>query len=80
MVDESEREDFQQAIRNKGFEPDDFELTEKQDPPQGGGIYAIKGTVTIERKSTGARKSYQAGHGSAWPAEFEDDLESGAFG
>ena len=28
MIDNSEREDFAQPVRNKGFEPDDFQLTE----------------------------------------------------
>ena len=80
MVDDSEKEDFEQAIRNKGFSLDDFELTEKRDPAQGAGVHAITGTVTIKRKSSGAKKSYQAGHGSAWPAEFENDLRRGVFG
>lgn len=80
MVDDSEREDFEQAIRNKGFSPGDFELTESRDPVQGAGVYVVTGTVTIERKSSGAKKSYQAGHGSAWTAEFEADLQRGVFG
>ena len=80
MVDDSEREDFEQAILAKGFEPDDFELIEKRDPPGGGEIHPITGTVTIKRKSNGTEKSYQAGHGSAWPAEFSDDLNNGVFG
>lgn len=80
MVADSEKEDFEQAIHGKGLDPADFELVESRDQPQGGGTYAITGTVTIKRKSTGAEKSYQAGHGSAWPAEFENDLTSGVFG
>lgn len=80
MVDDSEREDFEQAIRRKGLDPDDFELIETRDQPHGRETYAITGTVTIKRKSTDAEKSYQAGHRSAWPAEFENDLTSGVFG
>lgn len=80
MVDASEREDFEQAIRAKGFELDDFELIEKRDPPGGGEIHAITGTVTIKRKSSGIERSYRAGHRSAWPAEFRDDLNNGVFG
>lgn len=35
MVHDSEREDFEQAIRSKGFDLDDFELVEQQDPMEG---------------------------------------------
>ena len=80
MVGDSEREDFEQAIRDKGFDLDDFELIENRDPPRGGEVHAITGTLTIKRRSTGLERTYQAGYGSAWPAEFSDDLNNGVFG
>ncbi|HEX7028369.1 MAG TPA: hypothetical protein VF268_14095 [Gammaproteobacteria bacterium] len=81
MIDESEREDFKQAIRDEGLEVEDFELIEKRSPPPvGEKIYAITGTVIIKRKSNSVEKEYQAGHGSIWPTEFSDDLNAGVFG
>jgi hypothetical protein len=80
MVDDSEREDFEQAILNRGFELDDFELIERRELTGEKEIYAIAGTVTIKRKSSDIEKSYQAGHGSAWPAEFSNHLNTGVFG
>ncbi len=79
MIDDSEKEDFENAIREKGYEVDDFEMIENEDPPSGGVIYAVTGTVTIRRKSTSIEKLYRAGHGSSWPTEFSDDLNSGLF-
>lgn len=80
MILDSEKEDFEQAVRDNGFAVDDFELIEQQDLPSGGEIYAITGTVTIKRKSSGIEKTYRAGHGSTWPTEFSDDLNVGTFG
>ncbi len=79
MVSDSEREDFTQAINRNGLDVDDFELTEQRDPPIGTDVQPITGQVTIRRKSTGAEKIYAAGHGSSWPAEFEQDLRQGFF-
>ncbi len=79
MVNDSEREDFTQAINHHGLDVDDFELTEQRDQPIGTDVQPITGQVTIRRKSTGAEKTYDAGHGSSWPAEFEQDLQQGGF-
>ncbi len=56
-----------------------LKLTEQRDPPIGTDVQPITGQVTIRRKSTGAEKIYAAGHGSSWPAEFEQDLRQGFF-
>ncbi|MGD0828148.1 MAG: hypothetical protein ABSA09_08710 [Desulfobaccales bacterium] len=78
MILESEKEDFDQAILSKGFNLSDFELTSQREPIHSK-EYAIKGYVTVERKSTGKHKKYKAGHGSAWASEFIQDLNQGFF-
>ncbi len=79
VVDKSEREDFENSILEQGHKVIDFELIEQEDPIQGAGVKVISGHVTIRRKSTGTAKSYNAGHGSSWPAQFSSDLRLGFF-
>ncbi|MBT5031960.1 MAG: hypothetical protein HOM55_06665 [Proteobacteria bacterium] len=79
MIDETTREDVENAIRAKGLEVDDFEIFEEPDPPGDGDLYFVKGTVTIKRKSNDIEKAYRAGHGTAWPTEIIDDLNRGLF-
>jgi hypothetical protein len=80
VLSDSEAEDFHSSIKQLGFNAKDFELSQASAPPSGGGIQPIVGTVTVKRKSTGSSKTYQAGHGSSWPASFHDDLRKGVFG
>jgi hypothetical protein len=70
LIDDSEKEDFENAILEKGLDVSDFEVTEQQDPMQGAGVQPITGTVKILRKSTRRGKTYAAGHGTSWPADF----------
>ena len=79
IIDETEREDFGNILSERGFDPTDFELSEKEDPMTGGGVQPITGQVIVTRKSTGAEKTYAAGDRSRWVAEFSDDLERGYF-
>lgn len=79
MVHKSEREDFRNSIKSVGLDPSDFELIEKEDLPSGT-IYRLTGTVTIRRRSNKREKTYRAGHGSSWPAEFDCDLKKKVFG
>ena len=79
MVSDSVTEDCIQAIERQGLDVDDFELTEQRDPPRGTDVQPFTGQVTIRRKSTGAERTYASGHGSTWPAEFDDDLSQGVF-
>lgn len=79
MIDESEREDYEQAIRESGIELSDFELIESQCVTGSAGVKPISGTVTVRRKSTETQRVYQAGHRTAWPIEFIDDLKNGRF-
>lgn len=80
LLDESERQDFWALIARHGYSKDDFELTELEDKPARTGVYAITGTVTVRRKSTGLSRQYQAGHATAWLADFGADLRGHVFG
>lgn len=80
VLSDSEVEDFYSSIKQLGFKDNDFEMSQTPAPLSGGGIQPIVGTVTVKRKSTGANKTYQAGHGSSWPASFHDELKKGVFG
>lgn len=79
MINESEMEDYKNIISNSGLDVDDFLIQEQKDPMIGTEVQPITETITIRRKSTGKEKTYKAGHGSAWPAEFSDDLTGGIF-
>lgn len=79
MISESEMQDFEAAILAAGFDTSDFNPVavedERSPEPQ-----PVTGTVTVNRESTGEAKTYRAGHGSIWVAEFEQDLKAGLFG
>lgn len=79
MIDESEKEDFVNAISDQGLDPSDFELSEQEDPMHGEGVQPITGRAIIKRKSNGVERSYASGHGSRWSAEFAEDLKRGLF-
>jgi len=76
LVGDDEIADFYESLKSRSFSADDFELSESVKQSVG----AIAGTVTVTRRSSGATKSYSAGYGSIWLAEFDDDLRLGIFG
>lgn len=77
-MDNGQQEDYESAISGKGFNLNDFLITEETHKPQSA-EYFVSGTITIKRKSTNIEKQYNSGHGSSWPAEFTDDLNQGKF-
>lgn len=80
LVNESEREDFNNSLKTLGYKLEDFELKENdQTISRGSTIVPISGEVTIKNKKTGKVKNYQAGHMSSWPATFDADLKQGYF-
>jgi hypothetical protein len=79
LIDDSEKEDFENTILEKGLNVSDFEVTEQRDPMRCAGVQPMTGTVKILRKSTRREKIYTAGHGTSWPADFSDDLDHGLF-
>ncbi len=80
LIHDSEMEDFEATIINARFEVADIKLAQNEDPPTAKEQYAITGTVTVLRMSTGDSKTYRAGLLSTWVAEFEIDLHEGIFG
>jgi hypothetical protein len=80
VIEDDELEDFHASIEDQGYDKDDFELTQSANPTPAGSVSAVTGTVTVRRKSKDVKRTYPAGHDCAWPASFEDDLESGIFG
>jgi hypothetical protein len=80
LLDESERQDFWATVVGAGFLKEDFSLKEIEDKPTTAGIYAITGTVTVERKSIGVSRQYSAGHATTWLADFEADLRGHVYG
>lgn len=79
-LEELEKEHFDTVLSKKGLKSSDFELTYQREPIQGLEIHAVKGNVTVKRKSTGKYKTYKTGHGStSWTIDFEQDLNRGVF-
>lgn len=77
-ISKGEREDFEGALKDRGFSLDDFEIVEQDPTRKWTGVYPI--TVTIRRTSNGKETTYRAGRMSKWPAEFARDLDQGYFG
>jgi hypothetical protein len=79
LLDQSERDDFAILTVAAGFDPDDFELTAIRNLPSPT-VHAVRGTVTVVRKSNSKGATYPVGLGRGWLLTFEDDLRGGAFG
>jgi hypothetical protein len=80
LLDENEKQDFWAVVVNAGFSKEDFNLKEIEDKPKNIGIYAITGTVSVGRASTGVSRQYSAGHATAWLVDFEAELRGHVFG
>ena len=74
-----EFEDYAAALLDHGYSKDDFELSEQTDPIPAGCIYPETGKVTIKFIKTDVERSYKAGYGSHWVADFKKDLKAGTF-
>ncbi len=79
LLSQSEREDFEELIRNAGFEIEDFELIGKEEQPTSSERYAMNGTIIVRRKSNGIKRYYNANHAEPWYTHVEDDLLNGEF-
>lgn len=78
-LEEVENEHFDMVISKKGLKSSDFELTYQREPIHGL-EYAVKGHVTVKRKSTGKHNTYKIGHSlTSWTVDFEQDLNRGVF-
>jgi hypothetical protein len=79
LLGQDEIDDARESMRSYGFDPADFEIIPRADS-LGADVSPIAGTVIMIRRSSGYSKTYQAGHGTSWPAIFDQDLKSGIFG
>ncbi len=81
IINETELEDYRNALEKYGFSESDFEEISEEDTTEssGNGTFVPTGKVTIKCKTSGIEKVYKAGNDSKWPAQFEDDLSSNYF-
>jgi len=80
LIEPDEKEDFQALLALHNLRRDDFELSEiDTTDPKTDEIFALTGTLTVLRKSTGKEKQYPIGDGSVWVTEFERDIAEGFF-
>ena len=80
VLGDDELEDFLVVIKKRGFDKNNFELTEQPQPVRNSDVQPITGTVTVRCKVTGIERTYIAVHGSTWPTDFSTDLAHGLFG
>jgi hypothetical protein len=78
-VDDSELNDFRAALRRHGLAESGFDVSSLERPLPVGRISPTTGMVTVRNKKTGAKRTYEAGHGTAWVVQFEKDLNAGHF-
>jgi hypothetical protein len=80
LIEPDEEEDFEALLALHNLNRDDFELSEiDTTDPKTDEIFALMGTLTVARKSTGKEKQYPIGDGSVWVTEFERDIVEGFF-
>jgi len=77
----TEMEDFQNILREHAYTNHNFQLSSRVDdrPSSSGELAPLTGHVTVKYLETGVERTYKAGHGTAWVAEFEKDLRGKAF-
>lgn len=78
-ISEDELDDFNNLCSRYNVDPNTFEITEHDvsQYPAGNGIFHEAGKVTITHGDKSM--TYNTGHGSSWPADFEKSLNSGKF-
>ena len=80
LLDQSVIDDFGMLVAAAGHDPRDFYLSSAQDPPDPGSR-AVRGYITVTRKSNGFSRRYPTEQGNVdWLLAFDDDLRRGAFG
>ncbi len=82
IADPSERERLDAAIRQAGFNPDEFvlELVSVNDIVQPDKSYVPIKQYKVIRTTNGKSNTYYTGHGSVWPDDVKAHLQAGEFG
>jgi len=80
LIPDSEKEDFEAAIVQAGFDLTDFDARQFLHLPRTKVVMPDIATVVVRRKSTDIVIKYQCGMPSDWWNHFEADLKAGKFG
>jgi hypothetical protein len=77
----SEVEDLNNELSRCRRSPHEFEILAipQRLADETGAVSAIRGTVTIRDRKSGAKRVYETGHASTWVEQFVSDLQSGAL-
>ena len=76
---QDEQDDFSAVCQKYGRAVSEFEVIDEHQYPRGGRVGPIGRQVTVARRGKSSVALYDGGHGSAWIADFENDLKSGSF-
>lgn len=78
--EQSELDDAYSELERLGFDAGTFTFTRTPYKYQGTGPAPVIADMAVMNTATGKQITYDAGHGSSWPAQFSDDLRAGLFG
>ncbi|MEE9596839.1 MAG: hypothetical protein V3V96_08675 [Acidiferrobacterales bacterium] len=80
LVSKADLKDYRAWLDWYGYSEDDFQLSERADPPETRGEQKHPtGCVRVYRKSANITRNYRTGVGLRWTVDLEDDLRRGAF-
>ena len=79
LVGRSTIEDIECALDRLGYADDDFEFKVEDKTDYTPDLHHIYSAVHVTYKPRGIKRSYDAGHQTAFAAAFEQDLQSGVF-
>ena len=79
-ITQSEWDDFDQVLSEYKRNRTEFEIKETVQRPTTACIEHLRGATSIKLIKREISKVYQAGLGSSWVVDFEDDLCAGVFG
>lgn len=80
LIEPDEMLEFERILRSQGMQRQDFAMSETDTTdPKTDEVLALRGALTVQRKSTGQSRQYITGDGMSWLALFRNDIRSGAF-
>ncbi len=80
LIDPDELARFHALLRERGIAPAAFELRQiDSTDPKSDEVLALRGTLSVLRRSTQRSHDYAIGDGSSWVDLFRADLDSGGF-
>jgi|GEM_PF-467227 len=76
---QDEQDDFAAVCQKYGRADGEFEVVDDDQYPSGGRVGPVGRQVTVALRGRSAVALYDGGHGSAWVADFENDVKAGSF-